>query len=63
MSLHEHFLSLVKEQQKWLLKKKHNVTHSYTVQPVTSAAGRLLNKFLLVLQEKEDEFGRIVEKI
>jgi hypothetical protein len=45
------------------IKKKHNVTHSYTVQPVTSAAGRLLNKFLLVHQEKEDEFGRIVEKI
>jgi len=44
------------------IKKKHNVTHSYTVQPVTSAAGRLLNKFLLVLQEREVEFGRIVEK-
>jgi len=44
------------------IKKKHNVTHTYTVQPVTSAAGRLLNKFLLILQEKDDEFGKIVEK-
>ncbi|CAF4221215.1 unnamed protein product [Rotaria sordida] len=44
------------------IKRKHNVTHSYTVQPVTSAAGRLLNKFLLVLQEREDEFGSIVLK-
>ncbi|CAF5027126.1 unnamed protein product [Rotaria sp. Silwood1] len=37
-------------------------TLSFTVQPVTSAAGRLLNKFLLILQETEDEFGRIVKK-
>ncbi|CAF4035161.1 unnamed protein product [Rotaria sordida] len=44
------------------IKRKHNVTHSYTVQPVTSAAGRLLNKFLLVLKEREDEFGSIVVK-
>ena len=44
------------------IKKKHNITHSYTVQPVTSAAGRLLNKFLLILQETENEFGKRVEK-
>ncbi|CAF3926243.1 unnamed protein product [Rotaria sp. Silwood1] len=44
------------------VKKKNNVTHSYTVQPVTSAVGQLLGKFLLILQEKENEFGRRVQK-
>ncbi len=43
-------------------RKKYNVTHSYTVQPVTSADGYLLDKFLLILREKENEFGRRVEK-
>ncbi|CAF1460494.1 unnamed protein product [Rotaria sordida] len=44
------------------VRKKYNVTHSYTVQPVTSADGHLLDKFLLILQEKENEFGKRVEK-
>ena len=44
------------------VKKKHNLTHSYTVQPVTSADGRLLDKFFLILQEKENEFGKRVQK-
>ena len=32
------------------------------MQPVTSTAGQLLNKFLFLAQGKEDEFGRIVER-
>ncbi|CAF1532778.1 unnamed protein product [Rotaria sordida] len=44
------------------VRKKYNVTHSYTVQPVTLADGHLLDKFLLILQEKENEFGKRVEK-
>ncbi|CAF4571053.1 unnamed protein product [Rotaria sp. Silwood2] len=27
------------------VKRKHNITHSYTVQPISSAAGHLLKKF------------------
>ncbi|CAF4958617.1 unnamed protein product, partial [Rotaria sp. Silwood1] len=44
------------------VKKKHNLTHSYTVQPVTSADGHLLNKFFLILQEEDNEFGKRVQK-
>ena len=44
------------------VKKKNNITHSYTVQPITSADGQLLHKFFLILQEKEKEFGKRVEK-
>jgi len=44
------------------VKKKNNVTHSYTMQPITSADGQLLEKFLLILQETENEFGKRVEK-
>ncbi|CAF4562510.1 unnamed protein product, partial [Rotaria sp. Silwood2] len=40
----------------------NNITHSYTVQPITSADGQLLHKFFLILQEKEKEFGERVEK-
>ncbi len=43
-------------------KKKNNVTHSYTVQPITSADGQLLDKVFLILQEKENEFGKRVKK-
>src|SRR5439155_250864 len=43
-------------------KKKYNTTHSYTVQPVTSANGRLLDKFLLILREKENTFGQRMQK-
>ncbi|CAF1104765.1 unnamed protein product [Rotaria sp. Silwood1] len=43
-------------------RKKYNVTHSYTIQPVTSANGLLLDKFLLVLQEKENTLGKRVQK-
>ncbi|CAF4639437.1 unnamed protein product, partial [Rotaria sp. Silwood2] len=44
------------------VKKKNNITHSYTVQPITSADGKLLGKFFLILQEKENEFGTTVWK-
>ena len=44
------------------VKKKYNTTHSYTVQPVTSANGHLLDKFLLILQEKENTFGTRVQQ-
>ncbi|CAF1229009.1 unnamed protein product [Rotaria sp. Silwood1] len=43
-------------------RKKYNVTHSYTIQPVTSANGLLLDQFLLVLQEKENTLGKRVQK-
>ncbi|CAF1441129.1 unnamed protein product [Rotaria sordida] len=42
------------------VKKKYNTTHSYTVQPVTSADGHL-DKFFLILQEKENTFGKNVQ--
>ncbi|CAF1264499.1 unnamed protein product [Rotaria magnacalcarata] len=44
------------------VKKKNNVTHSYTVQSITSAVSQLLDKFLLILQEKEKEFGKRVQR-
>jgi hypothetical protein len=44
------------------VKRKNNLTHSYTVQPITSADGQLLDKFFLILQEKENEFGTRVQK-
>ncbi|CAF4112054.1 unnamed protein product [Rotaria sp. Silwood2] len=40
----------------------NNITHSYTVQPITSADSQLLHKFFLILQEKENEFGKRVDK-
>ena len=43
-------------------RRKNNIIYSYTVQPITSAGGRLLDKFLRILQEKENEFGPIVRK-
>ena len=43
-------------------RRKNDITHSYTVQPITLADGRLLDKFLLILQEKENEFDPIVQK-
>ena len=43
-------------------KKKYNTTHSFTVQPVTSVDGHLLDKFLLILQEKENTIGKNVHK-
>ncbi|CAF4899008.1 unnamed protein product, partial [Rotaria sp. Silwood1] len=43
-------------------RKKYNVTHSYTIQSVTSANGLLLDKFLLELQEKENTLGKRVQK-
>jgi hypothetical protein len=44
------------------VKKKYNLTHSYTVQPATSADGRLLDNVFLILQEKENQFGVRVQK-
>ncbi|CAM4830293.1 unnamed protein product [Rotaria magnacalcarata] len=44
------------------VKKKNNITHSYTVQPITSADGHLLDKFFLIRQEKENEFGTRVQR-
>ncbi len=44
------------------VKRKNNLTHSYTIQPITSADGLLLDKFFLILQEKENEFGTRVQK-
>jgi hypothetical protein len=44
------------------VKKKYNITHSYTVQPICSADGHLLDKFLLILQEKANSFGPRVQR-
>ncbi|CAF3844339.1 unnamed protein product [Rotaria magnacalcarata] len=44
------------------VKRKNNLTHSYTLQPITSADGQLLSKFFLILQEKEKEFSTRVQK-
>ncbi|CAF1372128.1 unnamed protein product [Rotaria sp. Silwood1] len=44
------------------VKKKNKITRSYTVQPVTSADNRLLDKFLLILLEKDDQIGKRVQK-
>ena len=43
------------------VRKKNNITHSCTVQPITSADDRLLDKLLLILQEKENQFGKRVQ--
>ncbi|CAF1169429.1 unnamed protein product, partial [Didymodactylos carnosus] len=43
------------------VKRKNNITHSYTVLPITSADRRLLDKFLLILREKENQFGQRVQ--
>ena len=44
------------------VRRKNNITHSYTIQPITSGDGRLLEKFLFLLEGKENVFGRIVQK-
>ena len=62
MSVQEFFLLLVKEQLKLPVERKNNLMHSYTVRPVTSADGQLLDKFFLILQEKENEFGTRVPR-
>jgi hypothetical protein len=42
----------------------HSISHSYTIQPIITMAGRLLPKFLVCLQEPSGEFGpRIFEKL
>ena len=38
------------------------MTHSHTTQPITLADDQLLDKFLLTLQETENEFDERVEK-
>jgi hypothetical protein len=38
------------------------VAHSNTVQPIASGHGQLLDKFLLILQEKANEFGASMRK-
>ncbi|CAF4862038.1 unnamed protein product, partial [Rotaria socialis] len=45
-----------------VVTRKNNLTHSYTAQPITSADGQLLDKFFLILQEKENEFGTRVQR-
>ena len=36
--------------------------HPYTVQPITSVDSKLMNKLFLILQQKENEFRKRVEK-
>ncbi|CAM4834318.1 unnamed protein product [Rotaria magnacalcarata] len=45
-----------------VVKRKNNLTHSYTVQPITSADSQLLGKFFLILQEKENDFGTRIQR-
>ncbi|CAF4897054.1 unnamed protein product [Rotaria socialis] len=45
-----------------VVKRKNNLTHSYTAQPITSADDQLLDKFFPIFQDKENEFGIRVQK-
>lgn len=40
-----------------LTQSIHSMTHSYTIQPIVSASGFLLSPLLIILQEKDEEFG------
>ena len=44
------------------VQSKNSLTHSYTVQPIISAAGELLPVVLIVLQEKDGQFGPRVKE-
>ena len=39
-----------------------STTHSYTIQPIVTANGRLLSPLFIVLKEKDGQFGSTVEK-
>lgn len=50
------------EQVQCLVQSVSSTTHSYTVQPTISAAGKLLSPLFLVLQERTGDFGPTVSK-
>lgn len=43
-------------------QKSGSATHSYTIQPTISASGHLLGPLFVVLQEKDGEFGPLVQQ-
>lgn len=45
-----------------LVQSISSTTHSYTIQPLISADGRLLSPLFMVLKERTGEFGPIVEE-
>lgn len=45
-----------------LVQSVSSTTHSYTIQPLISAEGKLFSPLFLVLKEKSGQFGPIVEK-
>jgi len=45
-----------------LAQSINSLTHSYTIQPFVSAEGLLKSPLLIVMQEKNGQFGPIVEK-
>lgn len=44
------------------INQSNSETHSYTIQPVISMAGKTLPRLLIVLQEKTGDFGPIVRQ-
>jgi len=49
------------KQVQCLVQSISSTTHSYTIQPLISATGKLLSPLFIVLKEKSGEFGPIVE--
>ena len=45
-----------------VVKSLSATTHSYTIQPIISAAGRLLPKLFIILKEQSGGFGPTVER-
>ena len=56
--LHQELCFHWRENHQSSSENKYNITHTYTLQSVTSATGRLLKKCFHILHEKENEFGR-----
>lgn len=50
------------KQVECLVQSVSSTTHSYTIQPLISAEGKLLSPLFLVLKEESGKFGPIVEK-
>jgi len=44
------------------VQSKNALTHSYTIQPIISAEGRLLSPLYVVLQEANGQFGPNVQR-
>jgi len=49
------------KQVQCVVQSVSSTTHSYTIQPLISAKGKLLSPLFIVLKEKGSEFGPIIE--